>query len=593
MHAAFVVVAAKPGRTLGEHHFALARRERPSPPLYFEPRHHEAWCDDAGTLVMGAWQRSITEHDPAQWCRTLDGIAMYTGWPRPQSAASSRTGRAQVLAALDPARLAREAENLQGLFLAVVLGRDGTGSVVADPMGLRFMYVGENDEVFVVSSQASLAATALAPASSRPPKDARGVCRLAHFGHHVGDRSGYQGVTVAPPGAVVRLGPGRVGVLRRARPPWLEIDHLRAVPSAELIDTAREAMAAPVRSLAAADVDSVVDLTGGLDTRLVLALILSEGLRDAFRFETVGPPDLVDVQVAERIARDFGLRHHAGFPSHGEAPPYPEMVKAFVAGTGGICNAFDARPLRPRSPRTRVSGANGECLRAHQAVRRKIRSAGDVVRLVEAGHGRLALLRREAEAELRGTTHAAVLDDAPGDLSPLDLLDSYHFRSRARSRYGPLDELQHERRLLPLYSIDAIRAAFALGGEARQAALLHFEVIRRASDSLAREPFAGPGWPDRLLDALPNGDVYRMQAAGGVPREAPALIARLQQEIADDRMAFLSDVLSEHANPAWELIDRDAVERALARYGELSNAERKELFGSFTAALWLGDHTDE
>ncbi|GIU89353.1 MAG: hypothetical protein KatS3mg010_0452 [Acidimicrobiia bacterium] len=36
--------------------------------------------------------------------------------------------------------------------------------------------------------------------------------------------------------------------------------------------------------------------------------------------------------------------------------------------------------------------------------------------------------------------------------------------------------------MLPPYSIDAIRAAFALGGEARQAALLHFELIRRASE---------------------------------------------------------------------------------------------------------------
>jgi hypothetical protein len=337
---------------------------------------------------------------------------------------------------------------------------------------------------------------------------------------------------------------------------------------------------------------AVVDLTGGLDTRLVLALILLEGLADTFTFETVGPPELADVRIATQIAHDLGLRYESTFEVRAERGEFVDMVKAFVSGTGGLCNIFEARPFRPRGPRTRVSGANGECLRAQQVVHKTITSKDDLLQVVGKGYGQLGLLRPDVDAAFRRTTRDEVLNDPIGGLPPLDLLDSYHFRLTARKRYGPLDELQEQQRLLPLYSIHAIRAAFALGGEARQSALIHFEIVRHASESLARQPITGKGWPSRLLDALPNGDDYRPAPGTDDLRKGPPLFAHLQRTISEDRFSVLRDVLADSDNVAWELLERDKAVRSLAHYGDLNNGQRKELFGAVTAALWLGDYVD-
>src|SRR5690606_4794403 len=62
------------------------------------------------------------------------------------------------------------------------------------------------------------------------------------------------------------------------------------------------------------------------------------------------------------------------------------------------------------------------------------------------------------------------------------------------------------RRVVPLYSLGAIRAAFALGSEARRIELLHFEIMRRCSERLAGRRFAGPAWDPSLGGAPRPGD---------------------------------------------------------------------------------------
>jgi hypothetical protein len=147
-----------------------------------------------------------------------------------------------------------------------------------------------------------------------------------------------------------------------------------------------------------------------------------------------------------------------------------------------------------------------------------------------------------------------------------DLLDAYYFRNRLRfSRMGPQEELAGQRRIVPLYSIHALRVAFALGGGARQSELLHFEIMRRCSEQLVAHPFAGAGWDPALpAKARPTGRHPLTPAEARSNEPAPAtkssaLMQTLQAAGFDDRKEFFRSALHERGNPIWDLVNREAL----------------------------------
>jgi hypothetical protein len=146
-----------------------------------------------------------------------------------------------------------------------------------------------------------------------------------------------------------------------------------------------------------------------------------------------------------------------------------------------------------------------------------------------------------------------------------------------------LAELDDEIRLLPLYSIVAIQAAFALGGPARQTHRLHFEIMRKTSEALTSHPFAGQGWAEELLpDTRTNASVARH------PNAEPLVAWRHRQGFREQSEA-LQEVLSDSSNPAWEFIDREKALTAVVAVDSIGRRSRRELYGAVTAALWLGD----
>jgi len=178
-----------------------------------------------------------------------------------------------------------------------------------------------------------------------------------------------------------------------------------------------------------------------------------------------------------------------------------------------------------------------------------------------------------------------LLADPAGSTDPVDLLGSFFLRNRVRSaRVGPSEEVVSQLRVFPLGSIGAVRPAYALPSEMRQAALVHFEVTRRSCPRLLEEPFAGPPWPDELSSfaAVP------VQPAAAVDAGHEPFLARVRRTQFDRRRHVLRAVFEERDNPAWKVIDPAVAIDALARFAELNGPERRQLFGAATAALWLG-----
>jgi hypothetical protein len=596
--SAFLLVAAKHAGDLPPVALELVQDPR-ARGLGFEPTAHVQWRDNAGTIVFGGWQGPTPRPDASAW--HVDGnhlvMALGQAWWRDLTGEPARS-----LSASDLAHASRRlpfdevVEDLRGIFAIVRLGAGGDAAVATDPLGFRCLYLGESPDAVAISSRAELVARGLNADGRAPVRDALGSCWLAYTTYRIGDSTGFEGVRVLPAGGIAEIRPRR-GLRVTSSAPWMPDPHMRESTPDDIVELVRADITASLRAILELPAERhVVGLTGGKDSRLILAVALGAGLAHDFEYETIGPPDLADVRVASELAAQFGLRHTVRFLGLGSDRPYGERIRDFVAVTGGMLNIWDLSDPSAVEDEVRVVGLCGEALRVFRRISKGMRSRDDLVeRFSPRDFGRLQLVRRQGAGQLHRMLLDALLDDPSGRSEPSDLFDAFYMRNRVRfSRTGPREELPGQLRVMPLYSICALRAAFALGTAARQSELLHREITFRCSELLANHRFAGPGWVRATEEPAgrPGLSEHPRRAEVEEPRatEKPeALMAKLQQSAFSDRKQAFLPLVEDRTNPAWELIDRRAAAAALERFPTLTPIERRELYGAFTAALWLGD----
>ena len=82
---------------------------------------------------------------------------------------------------------------------------------------------------------------------------------------------------------------------------------------------------------------TAIELTGGVDSRLLLALCASADARPAFAF-TIGPESSDDALVARALCDIVGVEHRC-IPTFAPERHATSDARAFCAGSGWICNA--------------------------------------------------------------------------------------------------------------------------------------------------------------------------------------------------------------------------------------------------------------
>ena len=595
MDAAFVLAIAKrPG-------VPLARRV-PSPgplsDLGFEARHRLDWTDPGGMLHLVGWHAEA-ERGAGAWCEGNGGIAFLAGhlrWRGEDWEPSS--GWADHLERAAPARSLDELHDaLRGVFLAGQVTSAGDGWVITDVLGLRCLYWGEDDEVAVLSSRAALVAHALSPASP-PRRDAEASCWLSFTGFHLGDRTGYLDVRVVPPGARLRL--------RGGTPTWEHThplivsadDELRGHTVAELAEVVQQDVAESLRAaLSVPCRRHVIRLTGGKDSRLLLAVAVRAGLADAFIYETVGPPDLADVQIAASLCEDLELRHETAFLGLGSPEPFAARFRRFVDSTACMTSGWDLNPPTGSSDLA-LTGLCGETLRRYVRLHEAQLADATLQRAFpRRAYGRLGLLRGGLGDDLHRQMLDILATEPHPAADPRDRVHALFAGGRTRfTRFGPREELAGDQRTQPLYSRTTLRAAMAMDPSDRTAELLFAEVMRQAAAVLVEQPFTDRGWDERAQAYLEGtGGGLRLRtdrqaaapAAGGAGSHAPSLMASVYAAGSNERTDLLREVFSDTENPAWRVLDRAVALDALDRYSTLTNPERHELFGAATAAAWL------
>jgi asparagine synthase (glutamine-hydrolysing) len=174
-------------------------------------------------------------------------------------------------------------------------------TVAGDWLGLRQLYLWRGDGVAAVSTSARALAVL-----AGGEVDAAGLGAQALIGWQIGDSTIFRGVAVLPPAAIVSLQEGAATVRQYASSASVE------APTPPKLDDAVDEMAVILRSWLSSYVedhrDSVLQLTGGHDSRILLAAIPSQA-REGLHTLTLGDPSSPDVRIAANLSRRYRMNH--------------------------------------------------------------------------------------------------------------------------------------------------------------------------------------------------------------------------------------------------------------------------------------------
>ena len=179
-------------------------------------------------------------------------------------------------------------------------------------------------------------------------------------------------------------------------------------------------------------------------------------------------------------------------------------------------------------------------------------------------------------------------------------MDAFYIRNELRRWLGTLLEMDSENRVFPLYSMTAVRLAFAIGGESRHAEWIHYQLVRGACEQLVQMDFSDGGWSPGAAEWIgatvtalgsqylrlrprpamrgPSGPAARQRDAAW-----PTIGARAAQALDLDIMRRL--LRHDPSNPVFDIIDSVATERVLANFGGLFERQRMQVYGALTAAI--------
>jgi hypothetical protein len=508
---------------------------------------------------------------------------------------------------------------------AVCVDRHGRGVVTGDEFGAASPYLHLGDDLLVAGSRPALVAEVLELLGRPVAPDPLGLAWLVRCGYQVANRTAHDGIVRLPLGARIALtGRHGVSVVEQATP-WCDPSGFAALGVEEVLDVVQEAIADHLTAAAALGRRIVLDLTGGKDSRLLLAVALSVLDRDAFLLRTVGPDGAPDVRVSREIAASLGLEHQSGYPRPRTPGAFADHADAFLAATDGMQSLWVASVPHPFEPEVRVSGTSGEMLRVGMYESPAVDAgpagwtptAEEAAAVVEAIHDRglpadivVPDVRRRLHEDLVAYFDHLLAIGTPADQLLVRYLASYHNRALT----GELLEAEADHRVLPFVDGRGVRALGAFPQEVRYREPVHVGLIRRLAPELLAHPLANGTWraigagdearptaPPSAPAGSPRVPVAPTPPTGPVPAataspgsgvatppapEWPVLaLAKAGPNV--ERHAYLAGALADPPAAVWDLIDRDAVNGRLATFDEIAMKPRKQIYAAAAVARWL------
>ncbi len=313
-----------------------------------------------------------------------------------------------------------------------------TLTIAADRSALQHLYIREDPGGTVWAST-----SAFALASLGAELDLEAATEWATAGHFITGRTFFRGVRELACGEVVRLQRGAA----TTRATWVPTPHGETTATAY-----RERIEEAVAAYSLHEDGLFFELTGGVDSRLLLAARLRSGART--RTWTVGQPDDVEMRTIEKLRGAASFEHLLVSPDAGFAAELPELIDEMHALADGEANALVYTSLLVAFRelagirRTSVTGSNGELARAFYwgAIARGRRQESNVrgvvidtlVRKIFRESGGLRSVFRSDLPDPEAPVREAVTDFIQTSplQTPAAILDDFYLRTRMRRFAG-------------------------------------------------------------------------------------------------------------------------------------------------------------
>ena len=249
-------------------------------------------------------------------------------------------------------------------------------------------------------------------------------------------------------------------------------------------------------------------LTGGKDSRLVLALSIGAYGKDGVETFTNGTADSPELLCAQHIAKAIGVRHVANVSKHVTAKvDYDLCWKKLRLHTfryeGFICPWDGATVGVLKGVANQMTGFGGELYRGPGGEAKQFKSLkyleqrNRINEIFYNFHQKMDVLGVQSES-MKSYQEAYFDEWLKSNMKHVryDALPEKCFvENRITNWNGPLAQNPLGRvKLMPLFSKDAARLYFQLDARARSRELLHYTVITRLCPQLARLPFLKQSW---------------------------------------------------------------------------------------------------
>jgi len=315
---------------------------------------------------------------------------------------------------------------------------------------------------------------------------------------------------------------------------------------------------------------NVVPVTGGRDSRLVLAAALNAGFD--FTAVTGGLPEDPDFRIAQQLCELVGIDHEQ-LPVNPGGDPFAqprEAARTLMLTSAGTASLADASgfPLAATEGSLALwhSGQGGEIARAYYGSGEGLDAGGLVDHLFGAfvAHRprRPELLTGAGEQLVRDQLAAFVAEQLEEGIEPADVPDAFYLRRRMATWAAPTHGAVEYARdtTSPLWSSRLLAAQLGLSREERAGELFHRQLLERLAPELVDVPFAdGTGWGGAHGGSrgLAEKAFSRIRGRASRADQADEVFAETLERIREGTLVVPED------DPAWDVLDRGEVERLL------------------------------
>ena len=553
------------------------------------------WSSPSGRVIAGVWPGNAIR-------RNQQGLKVVAGWP------------------------VRVDGRMAGHFSEIDLDSAGYGAIRQDPCGLHPLYIGSARGITLIANRPHLVAAVLERLTGeRPRRDRRFAAWLAFSGYPIGDRTGYEQVRCVPFGASVHVRRGYRVSLPSVRPPWLVgesggADRCMDRIESELIGNLKGIIAAMAHR-------PRLQLTGGRDSRLMLALAFRGGLLPDVEIVTLGQPDSPDATVARELTGRLGIGHTQLQWNDGVV--VRRQLCPHVGSVAGAVSCVDSSVSLSTDGRMTLSGLAGEMLRSNWPNRAGHEHERSVVAgFLSMPYGKADLLNRDATFDALTDGIRSVLAPAAQGTDPENLFDAYYIQQRLRRWLSARPE-RFADEFFPLYHPPAIELAFRMGWRGRTAGRIHNTIIERAGNLVSEPLYYKPGGfykPEEIREE--PGQNRPNRVAGRVRKTIARRVARLRYEPSQfyepaitewlsaafsnrrpipthtgrglrnqsptiRQRAYRELIAARDDNPIFEIVEQGRLIEAVDALQNLSGPAAQQVHGAMTGVIWLGRLEEE